>query len=88
VFAGLQVEEDGASQQRPVLIDAQTSHAGVPKEYALLRERFGTMGVDWTIDSRSRGTNTHGRMVESFRLSLSDGSRVDFHFDVSGFYKN
>jgi hypothetical protein len=85
VFAGLQVEEDGTSAQRPVLIDAQSSHVGVPLEYAQLRERFGTMGVDWSIDSRSRGLNTHGRTVESFRLSLKDGSKVDFHFDVSGF---
>lgn len=87
-FGGLQVEDAGFSAQRPVLICAATSHVGVPEEYSQLRRRFGTMGTDWTVDLRSLGQNGHGRTVESFRLSLKDGTKVDFHFDVTSFFKS
>lgn len=86
-FGGLRIEDAGLSVQRPVLICATTSHIGVPEEYSHLRRRFGAMGTDWTVDLRSLSTNSHGRTVESFRLSLKDGTKVDFHFDVTAFFK-
>lgn len=87
-FGGMQVGGDGSSLQTPVLLVARSSHIGVPQEYAHLQERFGQMGEDWTVAVRSLGLNQYGRTVESFRLSLRDGQKVDFHFDVTSFYRS
>lgn len=56
-------------------------------EYAYLQKQFGVMGKDWAIDLRSLATNFHGRTVETFRLTLADGRKVDFHFDVTSFFR-
>lgn len=85
-FGDFLVDGDGSSAQTPVQILATTSHQGVPQEYAHLQQRFGTMGKDWTVDIRSLGRNAAGRMIETFRLSLSNGAKIDFHFDVTRFY--
>lgn len=87
-FGGMQLGGDGLSLQTPVLIAARSSHVGVPQEYAHLQGRFGQMGKDWTVGIRSLGLNQHGRTVESFRLDLRDGKKVDFHFDVTSFYRS
>ncbi len=87
-FGGMQLDGDGSSVQTPVLIAARSSHIGVPQEYALLQGRFGQMGQDWTVAVRSLGLNEHGRTVESFCLDLRDGKKVDFHFDVTSFYRS
>lgn len=70
-----------------MLICATTSHVGVRQEYSQLRKRFGTLGTDWTVDLRSLSQNSQGRTVETFRLSLRDGTRVDVHFDVTAFFE-
>ena len=80
--------EEGLSPHRPVMIAATTSLAGVPAEYDWLRKRFGRQDQDWTVDLRSRGTDELGRMIETFRLSLGNGSRVEVHFDVTEFYQS
>ncbi len=87
-FGGMQVGGDGLSLQTPVLIAAPSSHIGVPLEYAHLQTQYGTMGRDWTVALRSLELNDSGRTVESFHLALSDGSKVDFHFDVTSFYRS
>ncbi len=87
-FGGMQFGGDGSSLQTPVLIAATSSHIGVPLEYAYLETQYGTMGRDWTVALRSLELNDHGRTVESFRLALSDGSTVDFYFDVTSFYRS
>jgi hypothetical protein len=86
-FGGLQVEPEGTSLHRPFLIAANAAHVGVPMEYAHLQQHFGLMGTDWTVDLRSLATNFHGRTVETFRLALADGTKVEFHFDVTMFYR-
>lgn len=87
-FGGLRVERDGSSLHRPVLISANSAHIGVPMEYAYLQGQFGHMGTDWTVDLRCLATNFHGRTVETFRLTLTDGTKVDFHFDVTLFFQD
>lgn len=84
----MQVGGDGSSLQAPVLIAATSSHVGVPQEYAYLQGQFGRMGEDWTVDIRSLGLNDHGRTVESFRVTLRGGKKVDFHFDVTSFFRS
>jgi hypothetical protein len=61
--------------------------AGVPAEYAWLGKTFGTMERDWKVDLRSLGRNSQGRTVETFRLRLTSGTRVDVHFDITGFHQ-
>lgn len=87
-FGGLKEEREGTSSHRPVWICATAAHIGVPMEYAYLVEEFGVMGQDWTVNLRSLATNFHGRTVETFRLALADGTRVDFHFDVTSFFRS
>ena len=41
---------------------------------------------DRLVDMRSLATNLHGRKVETFRLTLADGSKIEFHFDVTPFF--
>jgi hypothetical protein len=87
-FSGLRFEGDGLDLQNPLLLPATTSIVGVPAEYAHLKKQFGEMGRDWTVDVMSLAVNAHGRTVETFRLTLSNGQKVDFHFDVTDFFRS
>lgn len=81
------LECDGLDQETPYSIAAKASSIGVPQEYAELTRRYGKLGSDWSVDIRSLSTNAAGRTVETFRLTLKGGARVEFHFDVTDFYK-
>jgi hypothetical protein len=87
--AGLRRAEplEGFTPERPVVIAATSPMSGVPAEYAWLARTFGTMERDWKVDLRSLGRNTQGRTVETFRLRLTGGTRVDVHFDITGFHQ-
>lgn len=85
-FGGLRIEPAGSSLNHPFVISAHAANIGVPMEYAYLKQKFGLMGTDWKVDIRSLATNLHGRKVETFRLTLADGSKVEFHFDVTPFF--
>jgi hypothetical protein len=78
---------DGRTPETPIMVDATTSMAGVPAEYAWLKRRFGVMEQDWTVDLRSLGRNTRGRTIETFRVRLKGGSKIDVHFDITGFHQ-
>jgi hypothetical protein len=78
---------DGRSPRTAVVIAATTAMAGVPAEYAWLQRRFGTMEHDWTVDLRSLARNEAGSTIETFRLQLKGGARVDVHFDISRFHQ-
>lgn len=77
----------GFSPQSPVVIQAATPMAGVPAEYAWLVQTFGVMGRDWSVDLRSLGRDAQGRTIETFRLQLKGGTKVDVHFDISAFHQ-
>lgn len=78
---------EGSTPEQPVKIAATTAMAGVPAEYAWLARTFGTIERDWKVDLRSLGRNSQGRTVETFRLALASGAKVDVHFDVSDFHQ-
>lgn len=78
---------EGLSPQSPVVIAAATSIVGVPAEYAWLNRRYGTMDHDWKVDLRSLGRDGEGRTIETFRLRLRGGAKVDVHFDVTSFHQ-
>lgn len=78
---------EGRTPDHPVVIDAATAMAGVPAEYAWLAKNFGTLEKDWKVDLRSLGRNAQGRTIETFRLRLTGGARVDVHFDITSFHQ-
>ncbi|MFC5497910.1 hypothetical protein ACFPOE_10235 [Caenimonas terrae] len=78
---------EGFTPELPVKIAANTPMAGVPAEYAWLEKTFGAMERDWKVDLRSLGRNSQGRTIETFRLRLAGGTKVDVHFDISGFHQ-
>jgi hypothetical protein len=78
---------EGFTADRPVTIDATTANAGIPAEYAWLARTFGIMDKDRFVDLRSLGRNSHGATIETFRLRLAGGTRVDVHFDISSFHQ-
>lgn len=78
---------EGFSPELPVLIAEASAMAGVPAEYAWLARTFGTMERDWKVDLRSLGRDAQGRTIETFRLRLSGGTRVDVHFDIGSFHQ-
>jgi hypothetical protein len=81
------VTRDGRSPRTAIVITATTAMAGVPAEYAWLKRRFGSMDEDWKVDLRSLGRNEAGSTIETFRLQLKGGARVDVHFDISSFHR-
>jgi hypothetical protein len=81
------VSRQGLSPRTPVVISATTIMAGVPAEYAWLKQRFGVMEQDWSVDLRSLGRNEQGRTIETFRLQLKGGAKIDIHFDISSFHQ-
>ncbi len=78
---------EGMTPDQPVVIEATTAMAGVPAEYAWLSRTFGTLERDWKVDLRSLGRNAQGRTIETFRLRLASGARIDVHFDISSFHQ-
>lgn len=78
---------EGLSRKSPVLIAAKTAMAGVPAEYEWLKKRFGAMEQDWTVDVRSLERSEQGRTIETFRLRLKGGARLDVHFDITNFHQ-
>lgn len=78
---------DGFTPERPAVIAATTAMAGVPAEYAWLAANFGTLERDWKVNLRSLGRNSQGRTIETFRLQLKGGAKVDVHFDITGFHQ-
>ena len=78
---------EGLSLQAPAVISATTPSIGVPAEYAWLKQRFGTMGQDWKVDLRSLSRDAQGRTIETFRLQLQGGAKIDVHFDISSFHQ-
>ena len=81
------ISRQGLSPRTPVVIAATTIMAGVPAEYAWLKQRFGVMDQDLSVDLRSLGRDEKGRTIETFRLRLKDGVKVDIHFDISSFHQ-
>ena len=77
----------GLSPLTPIVITASTPMAGVPAEYAWLRQKFGPIETEWTVDLRSLGRNAQGRTIETFRLRLKSGARIDVHFDITSFHQ-
>lgn len=77
----------GLSPQTPIVISASTPMAGVPAEYAWLRQKFGPIEQEWSVDLRSLGRNSQGRTIETFRLRLKSGARIDIHFDITAFHQ-
>ena len=77
----------GFTPDMPVVIGASTAMHGVPAEYTWLAQTFGAMDKDWTVDLRSLGRNSQGRTIETFRLRLVSGTKVDVHFDISAFHQ-
>ena len=77
----------GLSPQSPIVISAVTPMAGVPAEYAWLRQKFGPIEQEWSVDLRSLGRNAQGRTIETFRLRLKSGARIEVHFDITAFHQ-
>lgn len=77
----------GLSPLSPIVISAATPMAGVPAEYAWLRQKFGPIEQEWSVDLRSLGRNAQGRTIETFRLRLKSGARIDVHFDITAFHQ-
>ena len=78
---------EGFTPDLPLVIAATSAMHGVPAEYAWLTRTFGEIERDWKVDLRSLSRNSKGRTVETFRLSLSGGAKVDVHFDISAFHE-
>ena len=78
---------DGLTPRTPVVIAATTPMTGVPAEYSWLTRKFGTMERDWTVDLRSLSRNEQGRTIETFRLKLRTGAKIDVHFDITAFHQ-
>lgn len=78
---------EGFSLDTPAVIAATTPMAGVPAEYGWLARRFGTLDRDWKVDLRSLGRNVSGRTIETFRLQLANGAKIDVHFDITSFHQ-
>ena len=76
---------DGSTRETALLIPATFVPEGIAGEYAYLASRFGEQNVDWRVDCRTI-SHESGRTVETFRLSLRD-RKIDFHFDISWFYR-
>lgn len=78
---------EGFAQDTPAVIAATSAMAGVPAEYAWLARRFGILDRDWKVDLRTLGRNAAGRTIETFRLQLTSGAKIDVHFDITSFHQ-
>lgn len=88
LLGDLPAEEVGLTFKRPFRLHATASNVGVPQEYAKLTQLFGEMGRDWSVGTRSIAKDDHGRTIETFHLQLADRTKLDFHFDVTTFYRS
>lgn len=77
---------DGRTADRPIVVDAAGSPAGVEAQYRYLSSRFGRMDHDWVVARRVHQTNARGRIVEKFVIAFAEGSNEVIHFDITAYY--
>jgi hypothetical protein len=77
-------EQNGESFEEAIVIQAQSSMDGVPKEYEWLEKRFGRQGQDWVM--RSQALSGHAnRVYDIIAIQLADGSDKQIYFDITDF---
>ncbi len=77
-------EQSGESFEEAVVIQAQSSADGVPKEYEWLEKRFGRQGQGWV--TRSQALSGHAnRVYDIITIQLADGSDRQIYFDITSF---
>ena len=57
-----------------------------PDQHVALRASF-RLETATEVDLRSLGRNGEGRTIETFRLRLRGGAKVDVHFDITSFHQ-
>jgi hypothetical protein len=76
---------NGESFEEAIIIHAQSSVDGVPKEYEWIERRFGRHNRDWK--RMRQALMEHGnRWYGVIRIRLADGSIKEIHFDITDFF--
>jgi hypothetical protein len=77
---------DGSSPGEAVVIHAGSTFGGVPAEYEWIEEYHGVKDVDWSLGRRSHAATEDGRHLETFEITLRDGSTQSITFDITSFF--
>jgi hypothetical protein len=77
-------EPNGESIEEAIVIHAQSSMDGVPKEYEWLEKRFGRRGQDWIMRSQELSGHAN-RIYDVITIQLADGSDRQIYFDITNF---
>jgi hypothetical protein len=78
---GITTGGDGSSAEKAVVINATSTAVGVAAEYAYVERKCGTH----TLDSQSL-MNVNGRHYDVMNVTLQDGTKRDFWFDITAFF--
>jgi hypothetical protein len=76
---------DGLSVENAVVINAISSHIGIPEEYAYLERVCGKTGVDYTLVEQ-RQIDKNGREYDVLEIELKDGTVRSYWFDITSFF--
>ena len=77
---------EGTSEEGAVIINATLSNIGIHAEYQWLEKKYGKRDEDWTVEIRMHGSSDDGRIFETFRVKLVDGTMKTVVFDISSFF--
>ena len=75
------LDPDGLSFERAVLIEAESSLEGVPKEYEHLRRAY----PGWRR-TRQVLLRQHGRVYDRLTIVSPENETRDIYFDITGFF--
>jgi len=77
---------DGSSRENAVVVrGAVWEMEGIAATFAWMEWHFGRKDQDWTLVTHSTGGDEH-RKIDTFVVTLADGSRRTVFFDVSESY--
>jgi len=77
--------QDGTSIETAVVITAPDTMTGIARENEWISAKFGPRNVGWRKDGQAL-LEHNGRPYDEIKVTLANGTRCSFFFDIEGFF--
>ena len=75
----------GESIEQAIIIQANSTPAGIRMEYQWVEQHFGRRGTDWQLVKQAL-LQEGDRSYDVLHIRLADGTEREIHFDITNFF--